>query len=62
VLWACRSCHDWIGAHPAAAKVERVGWALEEWQQPTECPVLYRGRLVYLDDIGAVHDFEEACT
>jgi hypothetical protein len=61
LLWACRSCHDWIGDHPAAAKAERVGWALEEWQQPTEWPVLYRGRLVYLDDLGGVHDFEEAC-
>lgn len=58
VLWACRSCHDWLGDHPAASKAERVGWALEEWQNPTECPVLYRGRLVFLDDFGGVHDFE----
>lgn len=61
VLWACRSCHNWIGDHPAASKQERVGWALEEWQNPTEWPVLYRGRLVFLDDVGGVHDFEEAC-
>lgn len=58
VLWACRRCHDWLGDHPAAAKAERVGWALEEWQNPTECPVLYRGRLVFLDDFGGVHDYE----
>lgn len=61
VLWACRSCHDFITNNPAASKVERVGWALEEWQSPTECPVLYRGRLVFLGDSGEVVDFEEAC-
>jgi hypothetical protein len=59
VLWACRACHDWIGQYPAASKVEWVGWALEEWQSPAECPVLYRGRLVYLDDSGGVHEFEQ---
>lgn len=59
VLWACRACHDWIGDHPAASKAERVGWALEEWQNPTEFPVLYRGRLVFLDDVGGVHDYED---
>jgi hypothetical protein len=58
VLWACRYCHDWIGEHPAAAKAEFVGWALEEWQEPTEWPVLYRGRLRFLDDAGNVHDHE----
>ena len=58
VLWACRACHNWIGDHPAASKAERIGWALEEWQNPTECPVLYRGRLVFLDDFGGVHDYE----
>lgn len=59
VLWACRSCHDWIGNHPAASKAEHVGWALEEWQKPTECPALYRGRLVFLDDLGGIHDYEK---
>lgn len=62
VLWACRSCHDWITVNPAASKVERVGWALEEWQDPARCPALYRGRLVYLDDVGGVHEFEKAST
>lgn len=59
VLWACRACHDWLGEHPEASKQERVGWALEEWQNPTEWPVLYRGRLVFLDDFGGVHDYED---
>jgi hypothetical protein len=54
ILWACRACHDWIGRHPAAAKTPRVGWALEEWQAPAACPALYRGRLVLLDDDGAI--------
>jgi hypothetical protein len=58
VLWACRYCHDWIGKHPAAAKAEFVGWALEEWQEPTEWPALYRGQLRFLDDAGNVHDYE----
>jgi hypothetical protein len=59
VLWACRACHDWCHRNPAAAKAETVGWMLEEWQNPAECPVLYRGRLCYLDDGGGVHDFEQ---
>ncbi|MEU7170371.1 hypothetical protein ABZ949_02620 [Micromonospora tulbaghiae] len=54
VLWACRRCHDFVTSEPAASKADGVGWALEEWQQPAECPVLYRGRLVLLADDGSV--------
>jgi len=61
LLWACRPCHDWVTAHPKASKAEQVGWALEEWQEPTQCPVLRRGELVYLADDGDVIPFEEAC-
>ena len=54
VMWACRACHTWVGLNPAAAKAEQVGWALEEWQNPPDWPALHRGRLVFLDDLGAV--------
>jgi hypothetical protein len=59
VMAACRSCHDWIGDHPAAAKSEGVGWALEEWQDPARCAALYRGELSWLLDDGRVVGYEE---
>ena len=59
VLDACRPCHEWLHDHPAAAKAEGNGWALEEWQEPTEWPVLYRGQLRWLTDDGNVINFME---
>ncbi|MFJ8687378.1 HNH endonuclease [Micromonospora wenchangensis] len=57
VMWACRACHRFVTANPAASKAEHVGWALEEWQNPATCPALYRGRLVLLGDDGTVTRF-----
>jgi hypothetical protein len=59
VLHSCRSDHEYLHANPAAAKAEFVGWALEEWQEPTEWPVLYRGELSWLTDDGRVVPYEE---
>lgn len=61
VMHSCRSCHMWCHNNPAASKSEHVGWALEEWQNPLEWPVLYRGELSWLLDDGSVLSYEEAC-
>lgn len=55
-LWSCRACHAWSEAQPASSY--ELGLMLREGQEPTQVPVLYRGRLVWLDDLGGVHDFE----
>lgn len=57
VLWACRTCHHWGHARPAEAY--ELGLMLREHQVPTQEPVVRRGKLVYLDDEGGVHEFEE---
>ncbi|MET8278220.1 hypothetical protein [Micromonospora sp. NPDC005174] len=54
LMWACRRCHDFVTDNPEASKAPNVGWALEEWQRPAECPALYRGRLVLLADDGSM--------
>ncbi|MEV5211393.1 hypothetical protein AB0K35_28355 [Micromonospora sp. NPDC053740] len=54
LMWACRRCHDFVTDNPEASKSPTVGWALEEWQRPAECPALYRGRLVLLADDGSL--------
>jgi hypothetical protein len=59
-LDSCRHCHGQIHAKPAWAKQFLHGWALEDWQEPLQYPVLYRGELSYLDDVGGVHSFEKA--
>lgn len=59
VMHACRPCHDWITREPLRAQMN--GWVLERWQDPTQEPVWYRGRLVYLTDGGMIVDFESAC-
>jgi hypothetical protein len=51
------------GRHPTTPKwayAQGNGWAY--WstaKEPTAEPVLYRGQLMYLDDAGDTHDFEE---
>ncbi|MFD6565337.1 HNH endonuclease [Micromonospora profundi] len=57
LMWACRRCHDFVTNNPEASKAPAVGWALEEWQSPAECPALYRGRLVLLADDGSMTFF-----
>lgn len=56
LMHACRQCHEWVTSRDAEAKDD--GLRLDEWQMPTQEPVLYRGVLSFLDDAGGVHDFE----
>jgi hypothetical protein len=57
LVHACRPCHRWVHDHPAKAR--DLGLLLREHQIPAYEPVLYRGDLVYLDDAGNKHSFEE---
>lgn len=57
-LSCCPACHDWIESNRDEAK--KHGWLLEQHQSPAEVPVLRRGRLVLLDDIGGFHLLEAA--
>jgi hypothetical protein len=50
----CRACHRWTHDYPALAK--NLGLALDESDNPLECPVAYRGEVRYLTDGGAVAD------
>lgn len=36
------------------------GWRVREGADPAFQPLLYRGALRWLDDLGGVHDYEEA--
>lgn len=51
-------CHGWITEHPAESYLK--GWSLRRNENPTTYPVLYRGSLVTLDDLGGVEDFPGA--
>lgn len=57
-LSCCPACHDWIESNRDEAK--KHGWLLEQHQSPAEVPVLRRGQLVLLDDIGGFHLLEAA--
>jgi hypothetical protein len=57
VMHACRTCHEWLHARPAEAY--ELGLFLKEGQVPSQEAVLYRGEVMYLDDLGGVHDFED---
>jgi hypothetical protein len=57
---SCWWCHLVITERPWLVDAKGNGWVLEEWQEPTAVPVLYRGDLVYLDDAGNKISFEKA--
>lgn len=60
LLDACWFCHHVVTESPGASKQDGIGWSLEEWQEPLQELVLYRGDLSYIDDAGGVHSFEKA--
>lgn len=43
-------CHGWITEHPSESY--NNGWAVRSFLSPEAVPVLYRGQLVHLDDLG----------
>jgi 5-methylcytosine-specific restriction enzyme A len=49
-LWLCHDCHRWTELNRTAAL--RGGWLVEQNEDPRRVPVLYRGAVVYLDDLG----------
>jgi 5-methylcytosine-specific restriction protein A len=55
-LAACRSCHQFCHANPAASYA--AGWMLREDQNPLSEPVVYRGTWCLLDDSCSVYPIE----
>jgi 5-methylcytosine-specific restriction protein A len=49
-LLLCGSCHRHVESHRSLAYDN--GWLVPQGQTPTDVPVLRRGQLVYLDDLG----------
>jgi len=45
-LAACRPCHRWVHANPAAAQAN--GWTVSLWADPATVPALVRGHPVTL--------------
>lgn len=58
ILDLCPGCHKWITEHPARAYIN--GWSVRQPRNPLHVPVMYRGALVYLDDLGGLTDVVEA--
>jgi hypothetical protein len=56
LLHGCRGCHAWVHANPEAAGTS--GLILPRGSDSSSEPVWRRGVLVYLDDLGQVHDYE----
>lgn len=48
-------CHGYITEHPAESYLK--GWSVRSTEDPREVPVLYRGSLVTLDDLGNLEDY-----
>ncbi len=55
LVHTCRSCHEWVHGHPAAAG--ESGWLLGGREVAPLVALLYRGEPAYLDDLGGVHAF-----
>lgn len=60
VVDSCRPCHD--HCHRNVAWAVGLGFFLESGQESTLTPLLYRGEVKYLDDLGGVHDFGQVGT
>ena len=53
-LLLCARCHSKIESHRTEAY--EYGWLVRQHEEPRDIPVLYRGTLVLLDDLGNVLD------
>jgi len=58
LLHVCRACHRWLHENPTAARLR--GLQIVEGMDPASIPLILRGELVYLDDVGGVHPYEQA--
>lgn len=54
-LWLCRQCHDRTESHRTEAY--EYGWLVRQTEEPADIPVLYRGTLVLLNDLGGIEDY-----
>lgn len=57
LVHSCRHCHRWVGDNPRAARLR--GLQVVEGVDPATIPLILRGDLVYLDDFGGVHHYEQ---
>ena len=48
-------CHGYITEHPAESYLK--GWSVRSTEEPRDSPVLYRGSLVILDDLGNLESY-----
>jgi 5-methylcytosine-specific restriction protein A len=53
-LHLCNACHRFIESHRREALEQ--GWLVRQHDEPLDVPVLYRGTVVYLDNLGNMHD------
>lgn len=54
-LHVCNGCHGRI-EHRRTEAYE-YGWLVRQTEEPRDIPVLYRGTLVILDDLGGIEDY-----
>jgi 5-methylcytosine-specific restriction protein A len=57
-LLLCAGCHRATESQRAEAFIN--GWLVRQPRNPLHVPVMYRGALVYLDDLGGLTDVVEA--
>ena len=55
-LWLCGDCHRWVESNRREAL--SFGLLLRQTEEPRHVQVLYRGALVFLDDLGNIEDVE----
>lgn len=54
-LDVCLHCHEWVESHRREAY--EYGWLVRQTEEPADVPVLYRGTLVILDDLGNLEGY-----
>jgi hypothetical protein len=58
VVHSCSPCHRWVHLNPRKAR-DLYGLQVREGRDTATVPLLRRGELVYLDDFGGVHPYEQ---